>query len=148
MYIYCVCVCEIRDLHEVGYAAGKSFAAEVQPYIDSWNRDMIAYFLSIDRFDYCLNFVSVSSVKWYWEIIIETCVVYIIIIYYVRSFTYCNVVSYLLYVVYVFMCTYYYIPQLVRLRELNENRICIFPLFYCTRLFWLACWRVKKKNKQ
>lgn len=49
-------------------------------------------------------------------------------------------------VVYVFMCTYYYIPQLVRLRELNENRICIFPLFYCTRLFLIGMLTGKKKT--
>jgi len=57
----CVCVCEIRDLHGLAGYDKTSFAE-----VPSMDWDMIAYFLSIDQFYYCLHFVSVSSVKWYW----------------------------------------------------------------------------------
>jgi len=36
----------------------------------------IAYFLSIDQLNYCLHFVSMSSVKWYWDFNRNMCGLY------------------------------------------------------------------------
>jgi hypothetical protein len=83
-YIVCVCVWNTRFTRTL-VRRKISFAEVLRRTPIDIIRDVFAYFLSIDRFDYCLNFVSVSSVKWYWDYNIVTCVVCIITIYHVRS---------------------------------------------------------------
>lgn len=76
-YICIVCVSEIRDLHGLGYA--KTTFAKVPSYIDRLRHDRLIgsrILLSIDQFDYCLHFVSVSSVKWYWDYNRNVCSLY------------------------------------------------------------------------
>lgn len=105
LYLYCMCVCEIRDLHDgLGYA--KTTFAEVPSYIDGLRHDRLIgsriFCLLISLIIVCISCLCHPSNGT--EIIIETCVVYIII-YYVRSFVYYSVLCGVCVYVYILLYT-------------------------------------------
>lgn len=89
LYLYCMCVCVWNTrFTRLGYA--ETSFADVPSYIDRFRHDRFIgsriFCLLISLIIVCISYLCHPSNGT--EIIIETCVLYIIIIYYVRSFVY------------------------------------------------------------